>query len=121
MKHSSTVFDHIKHCILFLYYLFSPLLSAFKFQIKATPLVFRSVFFDVGIFHKCTDFLLVEILYHHQKKGVFNQVYLIYTKYFEKIEDITVGTISSMYTIFETTTEAGYIIQIRKGKQYNVI
>lgn len=79
---------------------------------EVTPLPSHLVFYNGGIFLTCADSPLVETLKNLEKKGVTILVCGTCANHFGKMEEIAVGTVSNMYTILETMTEAGHIIQL---------
>ena len=78
---------------------------------EVAPLPSHLVFYNSGIFLTCAGSPLIDALGRLEKKGVVILVCGTCVEHFDKKRDVRVGTISNMYTILETMTEAGHIIQ----------
>jgi selenium metabolism protein YedF len=88
------------------------LMKAFVNTIKETnPLPSHLFFYNSGIFLTVEGSSLIEAFRELERKGVMLLVCGTCAEYFKKKEAVRVGTISNMYTILETMTRAGHIVQ----------
>jgi selenium metabolism protein YedF len=88
------------------------LMKAFVNTLKETnPLPSHLVFYNSGINLTVEGSSLLETFRELQHKGVVLLVCGTCAEYFKKKESVRVGTISNMYTILETMTAAGHIVQ----------
>jgi selenium metabolism protein YedF len=88
------------------------LMKAFVNTIGETnPLPSHLVFYNSGILLTVEGSSLVASLRALEEQGVTLLVCGTCVEYFKKKGDVRVGTISNMYTILETLTAAGHVIQ----------
>jgi selenium metabolism protein YedF len=88
------------------------LIKAFINTIRdATPLPSHLIFYNSGIVLTCGDSPLIDMLKELEQRGVTILVCGTCADYFGKKDAVRVGIISNMYTILETMTAAGHIIQ----------
>ena len=88
------------------------LMKAFVNTIKEVrPLPSHIVFYNTGIFLAIEGSALIEPLKDLESKRVRLLVCGTCADYFKKKDAVRVGTISNMYTILETMTSAGHIVQ----------
>jgi selenium metabolism protein YedF len=88
------------------------LMKVFINTIKETrPLPSHVVFYNTGILLTVEGSSVIESLKELETKGVAILVCGTCADYFKKKETVRVGSISNMYTILETLTAAGHIIQ----------
>ena len=78
---------------------------------EVTPLPGAIVFYNSGIFMALDDSPVIESLRELEKSGVKILVCGTCADFFQKKEQIHIGTISNMYTILETITNAGKVIE----------
>ena len=78
---------------------------------EVEPLPGSIVFYNSGVFMATDDSPVVDALRELEKKGVTVLVCGTCADYFKLKERISIGTISNMYTILETITAAGKIIE----------
>jgi selenium metabolism protein YedF len=88
------------------------LMQAFVNTIKeAGPLPSHLLFYNSGILLTVEGSPLIATLQDLERRGVTLLVCGTCADYFQKKEALRVGSISNMYTILETMTAAGHIIQ----------
>jgi selenium metabolism protein YedF len=88
------------------------LMKAFVNTIKEVrPLPSHIVFFNTGILLAADGSALIEPLKDLESMGIKLLVCGTCVEYFKKKDAVRVGTISNMYTILETMTAAGHIVQ----------
>lgn len=88
------------------------LMKAFVNTIKEVePLPSHLIFYNAGIFLAIEDSSLLQPLRELQEMGVEVLVCGTCADYYEKKEQVRVGTISNMYTILETLSAAGHVVQ----------
>ncbi|HON10558.1 MAG TPA: sulfurtransferase-like selenium metabolism protein YedF [Chitinispirillaceae bacterium] len=87
------------------------LIKAFINTIKeVSPLPGAVVFYNSGIFLTLKDSPVLESLVELERAGVKILICGTCLNYYEKKEQIGVGTVSNMYTILETLSNAGHIV-----------
>ncbi|MBN1127628.1 MAG: sulfurtransferase-like selenium metabolism protein YedF [Chitinispirillaceae bacterium] len=88
------------------------LMKAFVNTIRdVSPLPSHLVFYNSGIFLTIEGSSVVESLKHLESLGISLLVCGTCAEYFGKKDAVRVGTVSNMYTILETMTAAGHIVQ----------
>ncbi|MBN1128900.1 MAG: sulfurtransferase-like selenium metabolism protein YedF [Chitinispirillaceae bacterium] len=88
------------------------LMKAFVNTIRETsPLPSHLVFYNSGILLTVEGSPLIDSFNELERKGISLLVCGTCAEYFKKKEAVRVGTLSNMYSILETMTAAGHIIQ----------
>lgn len=78
---------------------------------EVSPLPGTIVFYNSGIFLACNDSPVIDALKQLETQGVTILVCGTCADYYNKKAEISIGTISNMYTILETLTAAGNVIE----------
>jgi selenium metabolism protein YedF len=88
------------------------LLKAFINTIpEVSPLPGSIVFYNSGVFMTTDDSPVIEALRELEKRGISLLICGTCTNFYQIQEQIHIGTISNMYTILETVTTAGKVIE----------